>query len=66
MFKVGDGVLYYDDRVIIRAIYKHYIAVEFLEFRSALHDCQGDVPNGNGWIVPRSALEPLPTDLNNI
>ena len=66
MFKVGDEVLYYDNRVIVRAIYENTIAVEFLELKGSLHNCQGDVPSGNGWYVEHCKLEHLPTDLNNI
>lgn len=66
MFNVGDEVLYCDNRVIVRAIYKNTIAVEFLELKGRLHNCQGDVPSGNGWYVAPYKLEPLPINLNNI
>ena len=66
MFKVGDEVLYYDNRVIVRAVYENTIAIEFLQYKDGLHDCTGDVPNGNGWFVAPCQLEQLPTDLNNI
>lgn len=66
MFEVGDEVLYYDNRVIVRAVYDKTIAIEFLQYKEGLHDCNGSVSSGKGWYVPHCVLEQLPTDLNNI
>ena len=71
MFKVGDEVLYVGQHflkqsVIVRAVYGGTIAVEFYQYTAGLHDCQGDVPSGNGWYVLHNVLEHLPINLNNI